>query len=62
MVVGDYCFAGTTWIGYDSEQSIKTKAKYAKQKGLLGYFSWHVGGDDNSELSRAASCAWDNAE
>ncbi|KAL1189426.1 Class V chitinase [Cardamine amara subsp. amara] len=61
-VVGDYCYAGTTWIGYDSEQTIKTKASYAKRKGLLGYFSWHVGGDDNSELSRAASCAWDEAE
>ncbi|CAL9226113.1 unnamed protein product [Arabidopsis halleri] len=55
MMVGDYCYAGTTWIGYDSEKSILTKVSYAKQKGLLGYFSWHVGGDDNSELSRAGS-------
>ncbi|OAO97648.1 hypothetical protein AXX17_AT4G23240 [Arabidopsis thaliana] len=53
MMVGDYCYAGTTWIGYDSEKSIVTKVIYAKQKGLLGYFSWHVGGDDNSELSSA---------
>jgi len=55
MMVGDYCYAGTTWIGYDSEKSIVTKVIYAKQKGLLGYFSWHVGGDDNSELSSAGS-------
>ncbi|XP_010434364.1 PREDICTED: chitotriosidase-1-like isoform X2 [Camelina sativa] len=56
-VVGDYCYAGTTWIGYDDSQSIVTKVRYAKEKGLLGYFSWHVGADDNSELARAASQA-----
>ncbi|CAN8274444.1 unnamed protein product [Cochlearia groenlandica] len=60
--IGDYCYAGTTWIGYDGLESIKNKASYAKKKGLLGYFSWHVGGDDDSELSRAASGAWDDAE
>lgn len=60
-VVGDYCYAGTTWIGYDDNQSIVTKVRYAKQKGLLGYFSWHVGADDNSGLSRAATRAWDAA-
>ncbi|CAH2078503.1 unnamed protein product, partial [Thlaspi arvense] len=59
QMVGDYSYAGTTWIGYDSEKSIVTKVRYAKQKGLLGYFSWHVGNDDGSELSRAASQAWD---
>ncbi|VYS63278.1 unnamed protein product [Arabidopsis thaliana] len=62
IVIGDYCYAGTTWIGYDSEESIVTKVIYAKQKGLLGYFSWQVGGDDKSELSSAASDAWDNTE
>ncbi|CAA0395854.1 unnamed protein product [Arabidopsis thaliana] len=36
MMVGDYCYAGTTWIGYGSEKSILTKVRYAKQKGLLG--------------------------
>ncbi|XP_010496391.1 PREDICTED: chitotriosidase-1-like [Camelina sativa] len=58
-VVGDYCYAGTTWIGYDDYESIVTKVSYAKQRGLLGYFSWHVGADDNFILSRAASKAWD---
>ncbi|KAF8115063.1 hypothetical protein N665_0030s0105 [Sinapis alba] len=58
-VVGNYCYAGMTWIGYDDNQSIVTKVRYAKQKGLHGYFSWHVGADDNSGLSRAASRAWD---
>ncbi|EOA16867.1 hypothetical protein CARUB_v10005092mg [Capsella rubella] len=56
-VVGDYCYAGTTWIGFDDSQSIVTKVRYAKERGLLGYFSWHVGADDNSELARAASQA-----
>ncbi|CAH2078501.1 unnamed protein product [Thlaspi arvense] len=57
-VVGDYCYAGTTWIGYDDNQSIVTKVRYAKQRGLLGYFSWHVGADDNSGLSRAGSSSY----
>ncbi|VYS63273.1 unnamed protein product [Arabidopsis thaliana] len=61
-VVGDYCFAGTSLIGYDDHQSVVAKVKYAKQKGLLGYFSWHVGADDNFGLSRAASQAWDAKE
>ncbi|CAL9226109.1 unnamed protein product, partial [Arabidopsis halleri] len=54
-VVGDYCFARTSLIGYDDHQSVVTKVKYAKKRGLLGYFSWHVGADDNSGLSRAGS-------
>ncbi|KAL1205250.1 Class V chitinase [Cardamine amara subsp. amara] len=59
-VVGDYCYAGTTWIGYDSVDSVVTKVNYAKENGLLGYFSWHVGGDDNSELSFAGQRAWED--
>lgn len=51
-VVTDYCYAGTTWIGYDDTQSISTKVSYAKGKGLLGYFAWHVGADDNWGLSQ----------
>ncbi|KAL1205252.1 Class V chitinase [Cardamine amara subsp. amara] len=58
-LVQNYCYANTTWIGYDDYQSIVTKVRYAKQRGLLGYFSWHVGTDDNSRLSRTASQAWD---
>lgn len=54
-VVGDYCYAGTIWIGYDDTQSIVTKVQYAKHKGLLGYFSWNVGADENSVLSHAGS-------
>ncbi|KAK7859342.1 class v chitinase, partial [Quercus suber] len=42
MFVSDYCYNGTTWIGYDDVQSIHTKVTYAKGKGLLGYFSWQI--------------------
>ncbi|CBI25627.3 unnamed protein product, partial [Vitis vinifera] len=51
-IVGGYCYAGTTWIGYDDTQSISTKVSYAKGKGLLGYFAWHVAADDNWVLSQ----------
>ncbi|GMY35665.1 class V chitinase-like [Fagus crenata] len=54
-IVTDYCYSGTTWIGYDDTQSISTKVTYAKGNGLLGYFAWHVGGDPNSVLSQTGS-------
>ncbi|KAL1205249.1 Class V chitinase [Cardamine amara subsp. amara] len=62
VVIGHYCYVGNTWIGYDDNQSIVAKVRYAKKKDLLGYYSWHVGGDYNCGLSRAASIAWDTAE
>lgn len=51
-VVSDYCYSGTTWIGYDDTQSVSTKVKYAKDKGLLGYSAWQISQDDNWILSR----------
>ncbi|EXB94872.1 hypothetical protein L484_022978 [Morus notabilis] len=51
-VVADYCYGGTTWIGYDDVQSISGKVSYAKDKGLLGYFGWHIGADADMVLSR----------
>ncbi|BFG40596.1 hypothetical protein CerSpe_268700 [Prunus speciosa] len=58
-VVTNYCYSGTTWIGYDDTQSISAKVSYAKQRGLLGYFSWQVSGDDNNwALSQTASTTW----
>ncbi|KAK8523394.1 hypothetical protein V6N13_113338 [Hibiscus sabdariffa] len=57
-VVSNYCYAGTTWIGYDDTQSIGAKVSYARQNALLGYFAWHVGADDNWTLSRTASQTW----
>ncbi|KAL5728796.1 chitinase [Ranunculus cassubicifolius] len=56
--VTDYCYAGTTWMGYDDTQSISTKVTYAKGKALLGYFAWHVGADRNSLLAQTASRTW----
>ncbi|XP_075651875.1 class V chitinase-like [Castanea sativa] len=57
-IVTNYCYSGTTWIGYDDTNSTSTKVTYAKGKGLLGYFAWHVGADLNSILAQAASSAW----
>ncbi|KAM6553152.1 hypothetical protein CsatB_013914 [Cannabis sativa] len=52
-VVNDYCYFGSTWIGFDDTQSIETKVRYIKEKmGLRGYFAWHIGGDDNMLLSQ----------
>lgn len=51
-MVGDYCYAGTVWIGYDDTQSVSSKVSYAEGKGLLGYFAWHVGVDYNWVLSQ----------
>ncbi|RWR91104.1 hypothetical protein CKAN_02024300 [Cinnamomum micranthum f. kanehirae] len=57
--VTNYCYSGTTWIGYDDVQSIAAKVSYAKGKGLLGYFVWSVSGDDgNWVLCQTASQTW----
>ncbi|XP_027332846.1 class V chitinase-like [Abrus precatorius] len=57
--VTDYCYSGTTWIGYDDTSSVTAKVNYAKGKGLIGYFTWHIGADDDSwTLSKTASNAW----
>ncbi|KAK6236907.1 hypothetical protein SCA6_012244 [Theobroma cacao] len=57
-VVSNYCYSGTTWIGFDDTQSITAKVSYAKDNGLLGYFAWHVGADEGWTLSQAASETW----
>ncbi|XP_059455311.1 class V chitinase-like [Corylus avellana] len=58
-----YCYDGTTWIGYDGKKSILYKVRYAKDKGLLGYFAWHVGDDDTAlTLSNQASRAWNEED
>ncbi|KAJ1436945.1 Glycoside hydrolase family 18, catalytic domain [Sesbania bispinosa] len=51
--VTNYCFKGTDWFGYDDTQSISAKVAYAKQKGLFGYFAWHIEQDSNWALSQA---------
>ncbi|KAK7329973.1 hypothetical protein VNO77_24156 [Canavalia gladiata] len=52
--VTDYCYSGTTWIGYDDTQSVTAKVTYIKQKTLLGYFFWQVASDSNWLLSKTA--------
>ncbi|XP_061375802.1 class V chitinase-like [Gastrolobium bilobum] len=57
--VTDYCYSGTTWIGYDDTQSVTAKVNYAKENGLIGYFAWQIGSDDdNWTLSKTAFNAW----
>ncbi|KAG4949835.1 hypothetical protein JHK86_043074 [Glycine max] len=53
--VTNYCFKGTDWFGYDDTQSISAKVVNAKQKGLVGYFAWHIEQDSNWALSQAVS-------
>ncbi|XP_047308133.1 class V chitinase-like [Impatiens glandulifera] len=55
IVVTNYCYAGTTWIGYDDTESVETKVIYVRSNRFRGYFAWHVGADLNDELSRAGS-------
>ncbi|KAJ6746174.1 hypothetical protein OIU74_028773 [Salix koriyanagi] len=56
--VSNFCYSGTTWIGYDDKESISAKVTYAKNRGLLGYFAWHAGADDKWALSRQAASTW----
>ncbi|KAK7304787.1 hypothetical protein VNO77_42675 [Canavalia gladiata] len=56
--VTNYAFKGTNWFGYDDTQSTSAKVAYAKQRGLFGYFAWHIEQDSNWALSQAASQAW----
>ncbi|QCD80533.1 chitinase [Vigna unguiculata] len=55
-LVTDYCYAGTTWIGYDDVQSVAAKVNYCKNNGLLGHFVWQVASDNNWALSQTGDC------
>ncbi|KAL8492982.1 hypothetical protein ACS0TY_024259 [Phlomoides rotata] len=59
--VSTYSYAGGNWIGYDDTTSVEFKVKYAKDQGLGGYFFWALGFDNNWDLARAASTAWDSS-
>ncbi|GLJ54265.1 hypothetical protein SUGI_1164140 [Cryptomeria japonica] len=56
--VSAYCYAGELWVGYDNQDSVAAKVKFAKQKGLLGYFFWAISQDSNWMLSTIASQSW----
>ncbi|XP_044488839.1 cysteine-rich receptor-like protein kinase 10 [Mangifera indica] len=53
--VVNYWSKGTTWIGFDDVEAIRTKVSYAKEKKLLGYFVWEVAFDFNWALSKTAA-------
>ena len=38
--------------------AISTKVSYAKGKGLLGYFAWHIGVDYNWLLSQIGNSTY----
>lgn len=57
VTVSVYAYAGSEWVGYDDEESIKNKVIYGRDNGLRGYFFWEIGQDSNWRLSQAASNA-----
>ncbi|MQL97538.1 hypothetical protein Taro_030230 [Colocasia esculenta] len=54
--VANYCYAGTTWIGYVDVEAIDDMMTYARDNRLLGYFAWSVSGDENWVLSQRGGC------
>ncbi|KAH7546220.1 hypothetical protein FEM48_Zijuj01G0177400 [Ziziphus jujuba var. spinosa] len=58
--VVNYCSIGSTWIGFDDVEAIRTKIAYAKEKKLLGYNVFMVTNDDNWVLSRAETTVLGN--
>ncbi|PHT50014.1 hypothetical protein CQW23_09761 [Capsicum baccatum] len=53
--VMNYVSIGTSWVGFDDAESVKTKVSYAKERNLGGYVVWQVSYDWNSVLSQAAA-------
>ncbi|WMV36309.1 hypothetical protein MTR67_029694 [Solanum verrucosum] len=53
--VMNYVSIGTTWVGFDDVEAVKTKVSYAKEKKLKGYVAWQVSYDYTSILSQAAA-------
>ncbi|KAL6274964.1 hypothetical protein ACE6H2_025656 [Prunus campanulata] len=51
--VVNYCIIGSSWIGFDDVEAIRTKIAYVKEKKLLGTNAFQVTNDDNWALSRA---------
>lgn len=50
--VAYYSYAGDSWIGYDDVKSVKRKVRFAKSRGLAGYFFWALGQDKNWTIAR----------
>ncbi|CAL9028183.1 unnamed protein product [Prunus brigantina] len=51
--VVNYCIIGSSWIGFDDVEAIRTKIAYVKEKQLLGTNVFQVTNDDDWALSRA---------
>jgi chitinase len=41
-----YLYDDNFWIGYDNEESIGYKVRYAQEKNLAGVFIWSIETDD----------------
>ncbi|GLJ54268.1 hypothetical protein SUGI_1164170 [Cryptomeria japonica] len=57
--VSAYSYAGELWVGYDNPDCVAAKVKFAKKRGLLGYFFWAISQDSNWTLSTTALESWD---
>lgn len=44
--MGPYAFKGDQWVGYDDEDIVKLKARYANEKKLGGIMFWSIDNDD----------------
>ncbi|XP_076290345.1 uncharacterized protein LOC143213900 isoform X2 [Lasioglossum baleicum] len=44
--MGPYAFKDDQWVGYDDEDIVKLKAKYANEKNLGGIMFWTIDNDD----------------
>ncbi|CAN4084457.1 unnamed protein product [Withania somnifera] len=53
--VMNYVSIGTSWVGFDDVEAVKTKVSYAKERNLKGYVAWQVSYDWDSLLSQAAA-------
>ncbi|PHU11225.1 G-type lectin S-receptor-like serine/threonine-protein kinase [Capsicum chinense] len=53
--VMNYVSIGTSWVGFDDVEAVKTKVSYTKERNLGGYVVWQVSYDWNSVLSQAAA-------
>lgn len=48
-----YLFNGSTFISYESKEAIRRKARFVKEKGLLGIMYWEHSCDESGELLSA---------
>lgn len=55
--------AGEDWfLSYDDPSSIAAKARFAREKGLLGIGFWELSQDREARLIAAGAAAWKNVE